>query len=165
MIRHRSTEGVELNLTAMLDMAFQLLAFFVLTFRSAPNEPAICMHLPPVRPASNIPKPPSPPINQENFTLAGIDTLRIDLFSATGDLDRITINGSLAEDYQDLQDKLRLMLGAADSPIEQVVVHASDNLRYDNVMKVVGICCEQKLPRTNKLPKLSLAAMGDRNAK
>ena len=38
MIRQQSSEGVELNVTAMLDMAFQLLAFFILTFRPGPSN-------------------------------------------------------------------------------------------------------------------------------
>ena len=39
--KHRSTEDVTLNVTAMLDMAFQLLAFFILTFRPPPGEAQI----------------------------------------------------------------------------------------------------------------------------
>ena len=38
---------VELNLTAMLDMAFQLLAFFILTFKPAPMEGYIALRMPP----------------------------------------------------------------------------------------------------------------------
>ena len=34
----RSQGDVELNLASMLDMAFQLLAFFILTFRPSPIE-------------------------------------------------------------------------------------------------------------------------------
>ena len=49
MARQHSAEGVELNVTAMLDMAFQLLAFFVLTFRPGPVEPAVQLHLPPAQ--------------------------------------------------------------------------------------------------------------------
>ena len=49
MARQHSTEGVELNVTAMLDMAFQLLAFFILTFRPGPFEPAVQLHLPPAQ--------------------------------------------------------------------------------------------------------------------
>ena len=37
MVRHHSAEGVELNVTAMLDMAFQLLAFFIGKTRAARN--------------------------------------------------------------------------------------------------------------------------------
>ena len=36
--KSRGKEEVELNLAAMLDMAFQLLAFFILTFRPSPSR-------------------------------------------------------------------------------------------------------------------------------
>ena len=39
MMRRRRKQGdVELNLAAMLDMAFQLLTFFILTFKPPPAE-------------------------------------------------------------------------------------------------------------------------------
>ncbi len=50
MSRHRKktlgAEAVELNLAAMLDMAFQLLAFFILTFKPAPVEGDIALRMP-----------------------------------------------------------------------------------------------------------------------
>ena len=45
--RHYSQEEVELNLAAMLDMAFQLLTFFILTFKPNPVEGQINLNLPP----------------------------------------------------------------------------------------------------------------------
>ena len=45
--KRRKQEDVELNVTAMLDMAFQLLTFFILTFRPAPIEGQISLRLPP----------------------------------------------------------------------------------------------------------------------
>jgi biopolymer transport protein ExbD len=46
--RHQGTESVEpdLPITPMLDMSFQLLAFFILTFKPAPTEGQIAMTLP-----------------------------------------------------------------------------------------------------------------------
>ena len=44
-----SDEEVSLNVTAMLDMAFQLLAFFVLTFKPPPAEFQIFLKLPPAQ--------------------------------------------------------------------------------------------------------------------
>src|SRR5205823_3690703 len=53
MRRHRrarpKTDEVSLNLAAMLDMAFQLLAFFILTFKPNPVEGQISLNLPPPR--------------------------------------------------------------------------------------------------------------------
>ena len=46
--RSQGTESVEpdLPITPMLDMSFQLLAFFILTFKPAPTEGQIAMTLP-----------------------------------------------------------------------------------------------------------------------
>ena len=45
--RRRDQGTVEMNLAAMLDMAFQLLTFFILTFRPAPVEGQLSLNLPP----------------------------------------------------------------------------------------------------------------------
>jgi biopolymer transport protein ExbD len=47
MAKRRSSEEVELNLAAMLDMAFQILTFFILTFKPAPVEGQIQIRMPP----------------------------------------------------------------------------------------------------------------------
>ena len=43
---------MELNLVAMLDLAFQLLAFFILTFKPAPAEGQILLRMPPAEAVS-----------------------------------------------------------------------------------------------------------------
>ena len=45
--RRRKSASVDLNLAAMLDMAFRLLTFFILPFRPAPVEGQLGLHLPP----------------------------------------------------------------------------------------------------------------------
>ena len=45
--KRRLQSEVELNLAAMLDMAFQLLAFFILTYQPLPIEGQISLRLPP----------------------------------------------------------------------------------------------------------------------
>ena len=159
MARQHSAEGVELNVTAMLDMAFQLLAFFILTFRPGPSEPAVQLHLPPVQPLVN---GDGPGPDLLNIKPADINTLRINLFSTGGDLDRMTINDLPADTFDVLRDNMRRMLMEPGSPIEQVVVQASESLHYNEVIKVIGICSEQKLPKTGKFVKLNLVAMGER---
>ena len=45
--KKKHAEGdVQLNMAAMLDMAFQLLAFFILTFKASPIEAQIALRLP-----------------------------------------------------------------------------------------------------------------------
>ena len=164
MTRQHSEEGVELNVTAMLDMAFQLLAFFILTFRPELSEPAVKLHLPPAQPVA-IGRGELPPgkelVDRSHITPAGINTLRITLFSSSGGLDRMTINGFPVETFEVLRDNMRKILADPDSPIEQVVVQASESLRYDEAMKVIGICSDEKLPKTGEFVKLSLVAMAD----
>ena len=126
MARRRSTEDVELNVTAMLDMAFQLLAFFVLTFRPAPFEPAVQLHMPLAQSVVRGAGPgPGEIVKETSFKPAGVDTLRINLFSTSGGLDRMTINGFPAETFEVLRDNMRKFLTEPGSPIEQVVVQSA----------------------------------------
>ena len=161
MPRQHSAEGVELNVTAMLDMAFQLLAFFILTFRPGPFEPAVQLHLPPARPIVPGGGPGPDSVNLVAIQPAGIDTLRINLSSTGGRLDRMTINDFPSPTFAVLRTSVQTILANPASPIEQVVVQASADLRYDEVMKVIGICSEQRLPKTGKFVKLRLVAMDD----
>src|SRR5271170_6646404 len=82
MKKRRGAENVELNLAAMLDMAFQLLAFFILTFKPAPVEGQINLNLPPPAPIApeNQVKPDEPdePANGP----AALHTLTITIASA-----------------------------------------------------------------------------------
>src|SRR6187549_3235134 len=52
--RRRTQNDVELNLAAMLDMAFQLLTFFILTFKPAPVEGQVLLRMPPPQAVTNI---------------------------------------------------------------------------------------------------------------
>ncbi len=52
--RRSATGSLEINLAAMLDMAFQLLAFFVLTFRPSAVEGHFQVFLPPPTPLTNV---------------------------------------------------------------------------------------------------------------
>ena len=84
MIRRSSPADIELNVTAMLDMAFQLLAFFVLTFRPALVEPAVLLQMPPAQAvADRNATPIQNPAGLTNFMPAGVDTLRLQAVDAS----------------------------------------------------------------------------------
>lgn len=53
-MKRRAQGDVELPITPMLDMAFQLLTFFILTYRPAPTEGQIAMTLMPATPATQV---------------------------------------------------------------------------------------------------------------
>src|SRR6186997_2773392 len=91
--RVRRTKEVELNLAAMLDMAFQILAFFILTFEPSPIEGQVRLHLPPPQPVTRpnaTATPGNDPSNKD--PLAGLSTLVITVLAdGKGDIAEIAI--------------------------------------------------------------------------
>src|SRR5260370_34109948 len=75
--RKRPPEDVQLNLAAMLDMAFQLLAFFILTFRPAPVEGQINLNLPPPVPIAKPGDPPKDEVGEPGIAAAHTLTITI----------------------------------------------------------------------------------------
>jgi hypothetical protein len=166
---------VELNLAAMLDMAFQILTFFVLTFKPAPVEGQIAMRMPPPQLASDKRTGVAPgSTDGPADPLVNFNTLAIWLTSSgDGRLDKIDV-GSItpgANQRQEiaidpnlvaLNSTLSGMLNDPASPFDQVVVQVGSHLRYDELMKVVGVCSRQTVGGgRERLAKLSLVDAGD----
>lgn len=65
--RHKPTEHTkpDLPITPMLDMSFQLMAFFILTFRPAPTEAQLALTLPPAEGGPAMTAPPPAEFNPE----------------------------------------------------------------------------------------------------
>src|SRR5580698_8484067 len=78
--RSSGHEEVELNLAAMLDMAFQLLTFFILTFKPAPVEGQINLRMPPPQSITPVAGGKSAGKDFDNpDPLKGLNTLVIDV--------------------------------------------------------------------------------------
>src|ERR1700685_3159868 len=86
--RSSGDEEVELNLAAMLDMAFQLLTFFTLTFKPAPVEGQISLRMPPPQPLANANATKQAGATDSKDPVQGFNTLAIIL--ATDDTGRLT---------------------------------------------------------------------------
>jgi len=52
--RKKSEESLDVPITPMLDMAFQLLTFFILTYHPMPSEGQFVMNLLPAAPATDL---------------------------------------------------------------------------------------------------------------
>ena len=91
--KKRSHGEVELNMAAMLDMAFQLLAFFILTFNPSPVEAEISLRMPPPKAApgqvSQLPPDLQPPIPDEEGQEVPISVYS----TADGEISRIMVGG------------------------------------------------------------------------
>jgi biopolymer transport protein ExbD len=181
MSKHHSNEDVELNVTAMLDMAFQLLAFFVLTFKPPPGENEIRLKLPPAQPVAGY----------SGTQRAGSDetkdikdvkitkSLTVELNdggSGSITMIRVGIPSVAMKDhiaYNDLERELRGYFKAKDEneasgqkgnsqgDYEQVVINASPTLRWDEVMKVMDLCTKFATGKGDKIPAVSISCAGE----
>ena len=160
MDHHRSKEGVELNLAAMLDMAFQLLTFFILTFQPPPLEGQLAMRLPAAKPTNIHGKGPPGEHVSSQIPVGQFDTLLISVISQSGAIEAISVGDRTARDLGELNRLLKDVFGNRDSPFEQVVLQVDDGLHYENLLKTVEVCLKQKLPDGSKLAKLSFVPLG-----
>jgi biopolymer transport protein ExbD len=135
----QKSEGPEVPITPMLDMAFQLLTFFVLTYKPAPSEGQFVMNLLPPQPATSISA--EAPSEKPSDTLpATIRTLPTVLKAgAGGRLDQIVVGETpLATDFKALEAELEKYLNDPDLPFEQTLLKVDPRLRYSEFMRVVN---------------------------
>jgi biopolymer transport protein ExbD len=161
--RRRSETAVELNLAAMLDMAFQLLTFFILTFRPAPVEGQISLRMPPAQPVTPVKDAIQAGDNAANNNpVQGLNSLVISVIpNSAGGIGSMAIGEGLVATLIGLNDRLKTVLGDQASPFDQVVIQVGPGLRYDALMGVVDVCTRQKLPNGQKLTKLSFVELSD----
>jgi biopolymer transport protein ExbD len=160
--KRRSQSEVELNVTAMLDMAFQLLAFFILTFRPAALEGQISMRLPPPQAAVVVKngQEAGSDLNNPN-PVQGVNTLTISVFAdpKTGTIQSLGVGESQVPGIAALAGRLSEVFADPGNPFDQVILQVSDSCRYDELMKIIDICTHQSLPGGQKLSKLSFVEL------
>ena len=166
--RRKSHEEVEMNVTAMLDMAFQLLSFFIMTFTSPRTEGQIMLHLP----------PPEAILGKQGKESAGdnankspdevkpVETLTITLLDQGGAVSDVKIgipNMGKEESipFNSLEEKLRTYFEESAGAFKQVVIQGTPHLHWSYVMQAMEICSRQKKADGSKLDKLSFICMPD----
>jgi biopolymer transport protein ExbD len=135
----QKSEGPEIPITPMLDMAFQLLTFFVLTYRPAPSEGQIIMNLLPAQPATAI-KAEAPSEKPSDALPASLRTLPTILKAgAGGRLEQIMVGETpLATDTKALEAELDKYFSDPDLPFEQTMLKVDPRLRYSELMRVMN---------------------------
>ena len=161
MRRQKHTAGtIELNVTAMLDMAFQLLTFFIMTFKQEPLEGQVSLKLPP-------PEPPKLPGGQKagsntNNTnpVTGVETLFITVTAFPGgNIESIGVGEDFVGSPKDLGDRLKAIFAAEGTDFKQVVVQVGTDLKYEYLMQIIDACTKQKLQDGTKLSRLSFVPL------
>jgi biopolymer transport protein ExbD len=156
-------ESGELNVTAMLDMAFQLLTFFILTFRPPPVESQISLKMPPPQAVIGVPGGESAGQDENNKNdVKPVKTLTISLAQEGGGISAIKVGipsvGMEDATMTQLEEKLGGYFKGGGDAFEQVIIEASPGLRWGELMRVVEICSKQKFSDGTKLTKLSFIA-------
>jgi biopolymer transport protein ExbD len=151
---------VELNLAAMLDMAFQLLAFFILTFKPAPTEGFIALRMPPPQ-ATTKPGGAASEPNPAGMPMERLETLMVTIKSnAEGGIGTLQIEeGAPSGNLGEFEQQLNTLLGAPGSNFEQVILQVGSGLHYDSLVRILDICSRVKLASGEQLTKLSITEL------
>jgi biopolymer transport protein ExbD len=167
MRRKRRRQGeVELNLAAMLDMAFQLLTFFILTFRPAPIEGQLKLHLPPPTSLTNMKSQTQAGADTANKNpVAGLGTLVVSIFpSPSGKIATLAVGDAMIPTVSQLEKRLQEIFAEPTSPFDQVILQVGSEVRYEEVMRVLDACTRQKLANGQSLSKLSFVELPSSSA-
>jgi biopolymer transport protein ExbD len=140
--RPQPPEEVSFPVTPMLDMAFQLLAFFVLTFQAPSAETHLDLDLPasPLALPSESKGKGQPPASRR------VDTdLENDLWLRAeaddlGDLKSLRLGESVLPDLATLGDRLARYVEIMENRPLRVRLVADDRLRYEEAARVIAIC-------------------------
>jgi len=169
--KKRDQGTVVLNLAAMLDMAFQLLAFFILTFRPAPIEGQLALNMPP--PEAVITKTPNANSDGTIGDVLSQNTLHVHVMATeAGDANEVKVEetpvtqGHFDEaNRQRLDKSLKSRFAGATVPYDRVQVNVDGRLRYGELMKIIDVCHNQELPDHTPMRKISFSEIDSGGAK
>ncbi len=151
-------QEVAIPVTPMLDMAFQLLTFFILTYRPMPSEGQFGMNLLPASPAIKMDAAAPPDTNtQNNDVPASLRTMTTQLYAnPDGSLGKVMIEENELQGMEQLKAKLKEFLDPAKGDLfEQALIQADPQLKYEELMKVIDIFSSLKI---NKISFAELEA-------
>ena len=131
--KKRTEESIEIPITPMLDMAFQLLTFFILTYHPMPSEGQFVMNLMPAAPATDFRRrggsrdapPPTPTSRRRLRTLPTM--LRA---GEGGTLGRVTLGEIDVQGMEALKKELKTILKDPTLPFDQALIKVDPDLKY-----------------------------------
>lgn len=167
--KHKSSSAdeVKLNVTAMLDMAFQLLAFFVLTFKPAPVEGQIELRMPDAAPVVRSQGKDIGSDAKSTDVLKGVQQLTVSLYpDDAGDLGTIAVetttvvtDGTQKQKLVALYSRLHQQFSNPANPFDRLVLMVGSDMRYDALMQVVDMCSQLKFADGKPLTKLTFVEL------
>jgi biopolymer transport protein ExbD len=139
MIRRSKQTEVEVQITPMLDMAFQLLTFFILTYRPAPVEGQFALNLLPAQPVAAVDAAPTDAKADVSDVAVALRTLTTTLRADdVGELGPITIGDNELAGVDDLRAYLE-GLKKEETAFDQVLLQIDPHLRYQSLITVMDV--------------------------
>jgi biopolymer transport protein ExbD len=147
--RKKSEENVEIPVTPMLDMAFQLLTFFILTYRPMPTEGQFVMNLMPAAPATDFRAQSEAETSAANPDIpAALRTLPTLLRAGEGGkLGRVTLGELEVQGMDALKKELKAILEDPTLPFDQALIKVDPDLRYSELMQVIDVFSSLKVTK------------------
>ena len=143
-------EKIELQMTPMIDIVFQLLVFFIMTFKIVTQEGDFNIKMPLAAQQEGLP--------DENLLPPMTLELEAD---GNGNIANIVLNGErdFGTDFVSLNRHIISMLAADGGPAEtreaaEIELRCDFNLRYEETVKAITAVTGHKDPQTNEIIKL-----------
>ena len=153
MPRRKEEPPVEVTLpiTPMLDMSFQLLSFFILTFKPLPTEGQMSVALPRVD-VTETPPVDVPPLPDDNKKDEYTIVLRA---SSGGDLADLSMRGpagdfGVIQNVAGLQKRMEEISGKRENI--SITIEADNDLTYARLIDVMDLCRKAGYDTVNLTP-------------
>jgi biopolymer transport protein ExbD len=148
-LKKKPEENVEIPVTPMLDMAFQLLTFFILTYHPMPSEGQFVMNLMPEAPATDFRAQDTKESAQTNPDIpAALRTLPTLLRAGEGGtLGRVTLGEIDVQGMEALKKELKAILEDPTLPFDQALIKVDPDLRYSELMQVIDVFSSLKVTK------------------
>lgn len=147
MLRKREYEKHEVPVAPMLDLAFNLLTFFIITYRPSPTEVQFNLNLLPSAPVAQPDAAPAEAQPSASDAPAPISSLTTTLYAdAGGDIGRITLEEIELTTVDELRTRLGDILGQ-DLGFEQALIQVDPNLKYEHLIEVISAYQALKLTK------------------
>lgn len=126
----KSDDKIELMMTPMIDIVFQLLVFFVMTFKIVSPEGDFNIKMPIAAPSQGIPDDTFPPL-----------TIRL-VADANGNLETMALGQRPVGDFEQLRREIRGLVGDDAGPgsaasEQEVELDCDYNLKFENVINTI----------------------------
>ena len=154
--KKKPEEEITIPVTPMLDMAFQLLTFFILTYKSTPTEGQFSMNLLPAAPATDFRAQAEAESAATNDSIpAALRTLPTILrATADGTLGRVSLGEQDVQGMDALKRELKAILEDPTLPFDQALIKVDPDLKYSELMQVIDVFSSLKVT------KISFAELG-----